>query len=175
MALGQKPDIPEPDYDDPKEVYAFFGLAAYASQVLERGVIFLALELHLNDADAFTEDTFDSLLTGLEAKTLGQLIRAIRKMGFPSTELEEQLAEACALRNQLTHQFFWDHAEDFMTEPGRREMIDRLRMMIGRFQDADAHAAKTLFDVSQRTCFTEEAVLKLFEEMKSRLDDQSER
>lgn len=29
------PDVPTPDFDDPKEVYAFFGLAAYAANLLE--------------------------------------------------------------------------------------------------------------------------------------------
>lgn len=174
MVLKNKPEIPEPDYDDPKEVYAFFGLAAYAAQVLERGVIFLALELHLNDSDTFTEDVLDSLLAGLEEKTLGQLIRGIREMGFPSAELENQLGETLRLRNELTHRFFWDHAEDLMTDSGRREMIDRLRSMIGKFQDADVQTSRTMFKVSRRTGFTEEAVQILFDEMKARLEGQSD-
>lgn len=66
MALGQKPEIPEPDYDDDKEAFAFFGLASYAAQVLERGVVFLALELHLNNSSVISQEAIDSLLAGLE-------------------------------------------------------------------------------------------------------------
>ena len=36
-------EVPEPDYDDPKEVYAFFGLAYYSVQVLEQGLVNLAV------------------------------------------------------------------------------------------------------------------------------------
>lgn len=31
------PEIPNPDYDDPKEIYAFFGLTYCKAAVLEHG------------------------------------------------------------------------------------------------------------------------------------------
>jgi hypothetical protein len=36
------PRIHEPEYDDPKEPYAFFGLAAYYAQCFEQILIHLA-------------------------------------------------------------------------------------------------------------------------------------
>ena len=36
---------PAPNYDDPKELYAFFGLAFYKANVLEHGVMNLAVAL----------------------------------------------------------------------------------------------------------------------------------
>lgn len=38
-------EVPVPDYDDPKEVYAFFGLTFYWAQVLEQGLVNLAVAL----------------------------------------------------------------------------------------------------------------------------------
>ena len=174
MPFDQKLEIPEPEYDDPKEVFAFFGLAAYAAQVLERGVLFLALELHLNNAESVTERDIDSLLGGLESRTLGQVIAAIRQMGFPSNLLEERLAEALARRNELAHQFFWDHAEYFMTKGGRVCMIDKLRSLTATFQEADVETEKTLFEVSKCTGFTQEAVNREFAKLKARLHGESE-
>ena len=51
--------IPEPESHEPKEVYAFFGLTAYTSQVLEKSVLNLIVgaklikmnKLHPNTAD----------------------------------------------------------------------------------------------------------------------------
>ena len=40
--------VPEPEYDDPKEVYAFFGLAAYWIQLLEQGILNLWVGLRIS-------------------------------------------------------------------------------------------------------------------------------
>ncbi len=38
-------NIPEPNYDDPKELYAFFGLAYYNAALLEHDVLNLAVAM----------------------------------------------------------------------------------------------------------------------------------
>lgn len=74
----------------------------------------------------------------------------------------------------MTHRFFWDHAEDLMTDAGRRKMIDRLRYMTQKFQDADSQTSKTMFAVTQRTGLTEEAVQQLSEETKAGLESEGD-
>ncbi len=43
--------MPEPNLDDPKEVYAHFGLAVYRAQVMEEGLINLAVALSADGED----------------------------------------------------------------------------------------------------------------------------
>jgi hypothetical protein len=43
-------EVPEPESDEAKEVYAFFGLAAYWAQVLEREAIHFAVAVHMANA-----------------------------------------------------------------------------------------------------------------------------
>ena len=75
---------PEPDLDDPKEVYAFAGLALYEANLLESSLINLTTVLQLERVSAITRQVFDSVYEGFESKTLGQLLRAARGL----TELQ---------------------------------------------------------------------------------------
>lgn len=139
-------DVPEPEDLGPKEVYAFFGLASYHSQVLERGLVHLAAFLRIHGAKADLQrgsrgalpDSWDGLVAPLEKRTFGQLLRRHEKR-IPS-DLCALLEDALDQRNRLIHAFFWDHAENFMSEHGRTMMIEELREMARLFIRANREA-----------------------------------
>jgi hypothetical protein len=161
---------PEPDYDDPKEVYAFFGLASYNAQVLERSLVNFAAVLKTANTPGITREMVDDLYDALEPKTFGQLLRVARTTGALLPELEAELERALAERNQLTHHFFWDHAEDFMSNPGRRTMIDRLRPLIELFSSVDKQLESITLDAMRRNGITENVLDKEYAELLQRAE-----
>lgn len=130
-------EVPEPDYDDPKEVYAFYGLAAYAAQVLERGLVNLLVGLSIAGERGITVEVIDGLFEQFNSHTFGHLFKALRNRISVTAGLEGQLSDALLRRNLLVHQFFEKHSEDFISEKGRHLMIDELRELIVLFKSAD--------------------------------------
>ena len=130
-------DIPVPDLDDPKEIYAFAGLALYQANLVEASLINLGAVLKLEKVQAITRQLFDEIFQNLEAKTLGQLLKATRSLTTVSSEVDSVLSKTLEERNFLIHNFFREHAGDIINDKGRVLMIDRLRSMIGLFQQAD--------------------------------------
>jgi hypothetical protein len=130
-------DIPEPDFDDPKEVYAFFGLAMYNANLLEASLINLAVALNLDKSKVITREVFEATFGEMEAKTLGQLLKATQKLAAIPPELEPVLKSALETRNFLAHGFFRSNAEEFIHEGGKRIMIKELSSMIELFRQAD--------------------------------------
>jgi len=130
-------DIPTPDYDDPKEIYAFFGLTYYKAAVLEHGVLNLAVALLATETSGITVGQVDKLYESFDKKTFGQVIRAARqKFDFP-TDLEADLEKALIQRNYLAHRFFVDHDIDLQLPGGRRQMIDELIEILRHLQSVD--------------------------------------
>lgn len=68
--------LPAPDYDDPKEIYAFCGLAVYYVQLLEHSLRCLAAVLRLAGPGLLTQEEFDRIGVWLDGHTLGQLLKA---------------------------------------------------------------------------------------------------
>lgn len=130
-------EIPPIESSCEKEVYAFFGLAAYCAQVFEHAALNLALVLRLPGIDAVSQDLFDDLYASLEKHTLGRLFRAAKvKVDISESDLNH-IEEAVELRNILVHHFFKTHAEDFVSELGRLEMIKELQLIISKLKQAD--------------------------------------
>jgi hypothetical protein len=120
------PAIPEPDYDDPREVYAFFGLAFYVAQVCEQGVVNLAVALHARKVGNVTSAMLASLFAEQEGRTFGQVLRSARQLlGVPAA-LDSDMDRVLQLRNQLAHSFFPNRSEQLLSDTGRRKAIDEL-------------------------------------------------
>lgn len=130
-------DIPEIDNCCDKETYAFYGLAAYLAQVLETGALNLAIVLKLPSVNLVTKDLFDEIYRDLTRKTFGQLLKQAKKLINISEEDRKFLDEALELRNMLVHHYFREHAEDFVSEVGRKEMKKELQLIISKFKKAD--------------------------------------
>jgi hypothetical protein len=122
--------VPEPDYDDPKELYAFFGLVFYEAQVLEQGVVNLAVALSAKGLGRVTVGDVGRLYEDFGDKTFGKVIHAARTLTTFPPSLEADLKQALHYRNYLAHSFFVDHSEDAIRKQGRKEMIDELRSIL---------------------------------------------
>jgi hypothetical protein len=130
--------IPTPEYDDPKELYAFFGLTFYAAQVLEQGVVNLAVALKAAGDPKVTSQLFQDLYDEVGTKTFGRVLQIAREhMAIPAA-IDADLTVALKKRNHLAHHFFVEHDLDIRIEAGRRKCIDLLVDDLRFFKRVDA-------------------------------------
>jgi hypothetical protein len=137
MAQPPEGSVPEAAGSDPKEVFAFFGLAAYHAQVLEQELLLFASMLRLSKSARVTQAAVEALFDRLDAKTFGGLLAEARRMTTVPGDLEADLAEALRCRNLLVHRFFADHAAELLSGAGPLEMIEELRGFAVAFQAVD--------------------------------------
>src|SRR5438034_11431655 len=109
-----------------REVYAYFGLAAYFGQVLEHGIVNAMVILRLPNRDRFTRGDIDAFMDQQFENTLGKLIKTLRAEIALPADLEGILKQALKLRNWLCHDYFRERAREFMTEAGRAGMLAEL-------------------------------------------------
>ncbi len=131
------PEIPKPDYDDPKEVFAFFFLSYYQAAVLERGVLNLAVAMLAKRVPGITAGDVEKLYESFDKFTFGKVIQAAKEKADIPSDLEVDLALALQKRNYLAHRFFVAHDIDFMMSSGRRKMIDELVQILEHLQSVD--------------------------------------
>lgn len=132
------PAIPTPDFDDPKEIYAFFGLAVYSANLLESSFINWTVALRLGTIEGATCQDFDYLFDYFETRTLGQLLKATHLLAAIPDGVDLVLRRALSERNRLVHHFFREHAANATHPAGRKTMLDDLISMIELFDHADA-------------------------------------
>lgn len=158
-------DIPQIDSCCDKEVYAFFGLAAYLAQVLERAAINLVLIIQLPEVNLVTSELYDSIYEILEKKTFGQLLRACEKEINITEDAKQIVFEALDLRNELTHRFFYERAETLMSEKGRIEIMKALQVVIEKLQKADEILESIYLPMFDKYGVTEEYLAREYETM----------
>jgi len=164
MVSDTQVEIPEPDNYDPKEVYAFFGLASYFAQVLEKGLMIMIIAFRCKGL-RITRSEFDALYTEHNKKTLGQLLNRARKSVSIPNDIGALLDEALLKRNWLMHHHFADRSAQFNTEIGRAQMISELQSLIHIFIEAD-HATEPIYmPLLEEFGVTEERVETLIGEM----------
>jgi hypothetical protein len=134
--------IPEPDYRDPKELYAFFGLTYYHAQVLEQGLVNLAVALQAKGIGNVTVRDVIDLYESIDEKTFGNVLNAARKLTRIPASIDADLQTALNYRNYLVHRFFVEHSESMLTQAGRVRMIDELRSMLKFILQVDAEFDK---------------------------------
>jgi len=152
--------IPEPDYNDPKEVYAFFGLAACCCQHIEQGLVNLIVGLRILDVNSPTWMDVRKLYTEADRKALEQILVQVRKkLSFEPSPIDG-IYEALVKRNHLAHHFFVEHVEDAKSANGRREMIDELRKTVIFLKKEEKKVEKIWFTLKRKYDFTEERIEK---------------
>ncbi len=168
------PIVPEPEYDDPKELYAFFGLAVYSAQLLEQGIINLMVGLHISGMEAPTWADVCSLYEQGDRKTLGQILKAARKIVPFDPTIELQLERALGKRNFLVHHFFVENDENLLTESGKRKMIDELSETISFFKKVDLQVDELWHAVWTKYGFTKERIERDLRVLKEKLQKQEQ-
>lgn len=160
MICSMKLEVPSPDYDNPKEVWAFFGLTAYSANLIEQSLVNLAAVLKLPAVGLVTQDIFERTFQELDGKTLGQLLHAARKVADIPDDLDGLLRDVLDKRNSLIHSFFWDHSEELLSETGCHEMIDELREMIAFFVEVDLRLQEVYRPLWEKYGVNEEFIRK---------------
>ena len=128
-----------------REVFAYYGLAMYHAQCMERQLAMILATRYGPDPTEVTRIEFDKLLEDLFSQTLGQLVSDIRELSALNKDEESQLTSGLEKRNWLAHRFFWDRAEVFLSEHGRASMIDEIQDAMSHFVAVDRFlTAKTL-------------------------------
>ena len=120
-----------------RDVYAYFGLAMYQAQALERQLAIILATKYGPGPKRITRGQFDNLLEGLFSKTLGHLVESISEVADLSEDEEERLREALTKRNWLAHRYFWERAAEFMSDSGRVSMVEELRDTATLFEALD--------------------------------------
>lgn len=165
--MMQEPEVPDPDYDDPKEVYALFGLAYYSMQVLEQGLVNLGVALSVKEVPGARFKTVGEIYDAMDDKTFGQVLRATRdQTGIPphfATDLEEALQK----RNYLAHRFFVVHDLDIRSAEGRRRMVDELRDVVMFVKRLDKEMDKVWMRAWERLGVTQEWIDRQIERLRA--------
>ena len=161
--------------DQPREVFARYGLAMYEAQVLEHGVVnaltviefvpraneFGSLEIWNNRFDAFLDEQFDF--------TFGNLVRRLIATNFLSNLLTEDLKAAKDLRDNLAHRFFRNFAEDFLTIAGSQKMVDFCDDSVRRFHTIDKALDAEMRPLRERLGLTDDWIAARMAEDAARL------
>lgn len=164
MVSDSRYEIPEPSDYGPKEVFAFFGLASYCAQVLEKGLTLMLVSFR-HKGLRITRSEFDVLYAKHNKKTLGQLILRARKSISIPNDVDSLLDEALLKRNWLIHHYFADRSVQFDTEIGRRQMLSELQALIRIFREADRAIEPIYTPILEEFGINEERVEELVEEM----------
>ncbi|SMN11428.1 hypothetical protein SPBRAN_1700 [uncultured Candidatus Thioglobus sp.] len=159
--------VPNPENYDTKEVYAFFGLCSYYSQVLERGLTNLIIILYIKNDIRITREKIEETIQKQEdsKKTLGKLIKDIKKQVDIDQTTEEKLSIALNNRNNLIHHFFYKHIRDFRNEGGRQKMINDLIGMTNSFQAADNKLDCITFPLLEKMGISKKIIEKRLEHL----------
>lgn len=114
-------ELPD-DGSQEHEVYARFGLAAYAAQTFEIGMVNLLTVAGLTESTA--ANSMDEQFAALMGKTAGALLRDVHEAGHLSDDERETCRDALKIRNSTIHGFFYRHAADFQHPAGRQTMVE---------------------------------------------------
>jgi hypothetical protein len=124
-------------WEENREVFARFGLAAYNAQSLEYELISLLLLFQRTNMATIDLEALFSTEQLLSKRTLGQLINQLRtKISFDSS-YEEMLITALEKRNYLMHRFFHHHAYNLPLKSGRDMMVEELDEISYILDDCD--------------------------------------
>jgi hypothetical protein len=149
------PEDLDAEADQIREVYARAGLALYGAQVLERGLANLVVVAQIG-SEIRTLEALDARWEEVFGLTMGRQLReALNVAEFSPGEIE-QLHDALKSRNFLAHDYFWDRADELLSVAGRNRMLDELKKLRQRFEDADGLLEPRIDKLSTRLGITRE-------------------
>ncbi|MBZ6070883.1 hypothetical protein [Aeromonas schubertii] len=140
--IGELNPVPELEFGDEKEVFAFYGLASFNAQCTEKALVNFAMGYRLVDNSALNQEEWIEIYDGLNSETFGRLLRQVKKQVALPEELLTHLNSSLKKRNWLAHDFFYDYAVHMSDIDGRVEMIKELQSLINLFQIADRAVEK---------------------------------
>lgn len=122
-----------------KDVFAFYGLAMFCAQCLERQVA-ISLATIFGPQNINREE-YDQLLLSKFEQTMGRLVTELLARSSSDTRIERIKADirrSKDARNLLAHNYFWQRAAQFALPNGREAMLTELSDFIELFRSVDA-------------------------------------
>jgi hypothetical protein len=144
-----------------KEVFAYFELAMYQAQCLERGLGIALATVYGPGPKKITKAQYDELLESNFQKTLGELVNRIRRSVKIPGKLENTISEALKERNRLAHNYFWEKAVAFTKEDGRQTMIEELREIADFLEATDSELSAIVLQFGEKHGITKETMDRL--------------
>jgi hypothetical protein len=121
-------EMPEDQY----ALYAEFGITAEKAQLLETeagnvALLYIALFVNTDEITPELMEMFRSIKDEVNRKTLGALLRLIKKQLNLDDTITDIIDEGLKQRNYLTHKFFRAHNFALFSEDGRKTMLADLK------------------------------------------------
>jgi len=130
----------ESDKQIRKDVFAYFGAAAYTAQGFEYEIITLLIGVYrLKNPNAPIEE-LDRVDIQLSKRNLGQLYLELKKHLGVRESFQDALLHYKERRNYLMHRFFPANAKGLATRRGCHKMIDELQDITAQLHEADVIA-----------------------------------
>ncbi len=119
-----------------KEVFAWYGAAAYSAQCFEVELIILLLLVHRIHEPRCTPQELDRIDLHLSKHSLGQLLKELKAHFWMHPDFESLLDEYRRRRNYLAHRFFYENATKLSSRAGCDAMISELRAIYATMKEA---------------------------------------
>jgi hypothetical protein len=140
--------------------------------VLEHGIVnaLVILELipsrrHLaRSADEWESDVGAFMDRHFKA-TMGRMMKTLRDVTRVDNDLEQRLSEALRSRNWLAHDFFRERAVEFMSAPGRAQMIAEVDRCRDLFLSAAEQLEDTVAPLRRQAGLTDELLAQEYARM----------
>lgn len=150
-----------------KDIYAYFGLTMFHIQCLERTLSMLSATVYNSNVNLINRPQFDCLLEANFGKTLGQLIKNIKRSVDLPDGFENKLSEALKKRNFLTHNYFWERSLKFSHKRGQEEMIEELSKSCVYFEELDQELEIVLRKWMNCRGINKESITKIMDKLRS--------
>jgi hypothetical protein len=132
----------------------------YFAQVLEHGVVNAMFIARMPEREKVTRAEIDEFTAEQFAKSLGRMLKAMRRYVTVPPDVDTLLEEALGKRNWLAHRFFREFAEHFISAKGRDEMLAYLQDAQSVFQRAYKDLEALTKPIREKYGITDEAIAK---------------
>ena len=120
-----------------KDVFAWYGSAAYAAQLFEVELVTLMLCHEKKEKPEISVADIDDLDSKLSKKTMGQLIHDLNKRFTLTDRFKNTLIGYRDQRNYLAHEFFYSNGSKLLSPKGCQELIQELQSKYANLKEAD--------------------------------------
>ena len=141
-----------------KEVFAWYGSAAYAAQCFEVELVILHTFLYILDNPNASSEDIEKIDLSLSKKTMGNLLRELEKRIVIHPEFKELLDTYREKRNFLMHHYFQERSGKFYSYEDCEHMIEELKDLSSTFKSADEIVQEMSKNVRKAIGLSEEKV-----------------
>jgi len=143
-----------------KDVFAWYGSAAYAAQLFEVELVILMLCHEKLIKPDTTNESIDNLDSRLSRKTMGQLLHELKKRFSISPDFEVLLLSYRDKRNYLAHEFFSENGKNLTSVEGCNKMLVELQGIYESLNEADAIVSKMTENIRKAQGIDEEKFMQ---------------